>query len=118
MQRMIKFRIWNEEVNKMIFKSPFKSGENYDSYYSLNDNKNIMQFTGLKDKNGVEIYEGDILNCVHCHDENVDYWKDGKAITVVEWIEKDAFYQRPYDLNNWEVISNIYENPELLQQIT
>jgi hypothetical protein len=72
----------------------------------------IMQFTGLTDKNGVEIYEGDILEGV-----NYDVAKPKKFIGVVEYdwnrfvVKADGFPK--YDINKTlKVVGNIYENPE------
>lgn len=77
------------------------------------DEVELMQFTGLKDKNDIEIYEGDILN------HNGDLW-------VVRYSEEDGMFILYYDniienfsnMNSkWlEVIGNIYENPELLKE--
>ena len=78
----------------------------------------VMQSTGLKDKNGVLIYEGDILKCSRLENE----------ITIVEYID-DMFHlksTRHPNLSNGnyrmatladtsEIIGNIYENPELLK---
>lgn len=105
--------------------------------YTSNDI--IMQYTGLKDENGVEVYEGDIL---HCWGEDDSYIDDNdneifnKQIGVVKWgnSEYPAFdiYTKAHgqyidslsdDYNSfadgyyhYEVIGNIYENPELLNK--
>lgn len=69
----------------------------------------LLQFTSLKDKNGKEIYEGDII-------ENGDYIEDAHEyntwIRVVEWDEQDACF-RGIDGERIKIIGNIFENPEL-----
>jgi uncharacterized phage protein (TIGR01671 family) len=68
----------------------------------------LMQYTGIKDKNGVEIYEGDILKW------NAKEW-GCEFNEVVEW-DFDLLNARKYDWAEWcEVIGNIHENPELLE---
>ena len=84
----------------------------------------IMQSTGLKDKNGKEIFEGDIVNYEFCdfRPNVASYETGGKYITgykkAVLW-ENGKFICNDYDLfhicEDIEVIGNIYENKELLE---
>jgi uncharacterized phage protein (TIGR01671 family) len=74
----------------------------------------FQQFTGLKDKNGKEIYEGDILQ------DNEYAEDDGTAEDVVVWNEADGCWTTHEwgvdgsSFDGCEVIGNVHENPELL----
>ena len=113
--REIKFRAWHKEEKRMS--EPFELGE--DIIYDTNNNYlgtiydelAIMQYTGLKDKNGREIYEGDICRL---------WYPDGYKLGVVEF-KNGCFYWNSNSVGFWneelEVIGNIYENPELLEEV-
>nr|DAO09719.1 MAG TPA: YopX protein [Caudoviricetes sp.] len=81
----------------------------------------LMQSTGLKDKNGKEIFEGDIL-AVETDDETLNvnvFWDEEHALFMFEskqYNEKEALAELLEDYSYpFEIIGNIYENPELLE---
>jgi uncharacterized phage protein (TIGR01671 family) len=111
MKREIKFRAWGDFGKKMHFQT-----KEEDLWSFLRDayGMELMQYTGLKDKNGKEIYEGDIVKPVKFND----------IINTVEYISH-GFYRvkrhngKPYlnALGSCDVIiiGNIYENPTLIK---
>ncbi len=137
MNREIKFRAWDKTLELMVrpVMAEFDNGS-WESRFDLE----IMQYTGLKDKNGKEIYEGDAIG-THIDEHNLDY--DGKPsqwVKVVTWDTEDAAFkildmevltsfERHYvsdwsedywgftqeDASDIEIIGNIYENPELIK---
>ena len=123
----IKFRVWDNILNKMqlVKQLDFKRTgiivhtKNSGGYADYN--KFIMQFTGLKDKNGKEIYEGDVIRCFQFIHYSND--KEEKIKCVVFYDNAFVFKCMDgtgYDKLNgdgYEIIGNIYENPELLNDV-
>jgi len=71
-------------------------------------NWKLMQFTGLKDKNGKEIYEGDIVSAFGR--TSAVKFHDGYFDCGIDYIESQSL-----NVDSYEIIGNIYENPELLK---
>ncbi|AVK98866.1 hypothetical protein FCT18_14640 [Lysinibacillus sphaericus] len=91
------------------------TGDEGDTTWFTFENAELVQYTGLKGKNGKEIYEGDIVK-----GWKDSHWHDGKdrVLKEVEWIdEMGGFNIIQIEMRECEVIGNIYENPELLEGI-
>lgn len=129
MSREIKFRVWNgmemvydvtvgkfgafyvnpENGNGLNPNDTVSLSQNTTKYH---DNNPVMQFAGIKDKNGNEIYEGDIIKTGRNDDWGVIIYKAPFfEVTVSE--EQSCMYTREW-FANVETIGNIYQNPELL----
>jgi len=121
MEREIKFREWDEREGHMQYDIAIGHGrvisgvqEGYcDGFGNADiDGCKVMQYTGLKDKNGKEIYEGDIMEAE---------WPGssvGKYRNKVVW-NTGGFYFANAELAWWanmKVIGNIYENPEIISE--
>lgn len=135
--RDIKFRIWDGAKNEWLASSS-KDALPYYGFalvgevmtvqsppvWSLDEGNVVEQYTGLKDKNGKDIYEGDICSFTS---------KTGKHVGVVEWTDNLASFGLRMVKNNFlytfseldtmgvnldtlKVIGNIHENPELMEE--
>ena len=114
--REIKFRLWNDYDKEMLNWS-YLLERNLANIFTLPSYKKwLMQYTGLKDKNGKEIYEGDIvkIDCPTMKMTGEIKYSEMSATFFIydEIIEETLWYQK----EELEVIGNIYENLELLEE--
>lgn len=137
--REVKFRAWDEEYEMMLNMSSdgFWGIEKF--FGALNDRCILMQYTGLRDKNGIEIYEGDIVKFVTKGGYSV------RGVTDIKYYDEPYCFlslsggseryrshkerplgssgsstpYKPYTWNSYkilEVVGNIHENLELLEK--
>jgi len=121
--REVKFRVWFELTKKMEYYGHPQLLEQGDEmvfsaekYFRKEEGEEfvLMQFTGLLDKNGKEIYEGYIVQTIH-----------GNGFIGTYEVKQNSYGWSPFneiwngqhagDICEFEVIGNIYENPELLK---
>lgn len=143
-----KYRAWLKDKKEMVGVTTIDFGngcvlidkpyfQKIPEYYGtalLFDQIELIEYTGLKDKNGVEIYEGDIVKCedstysfkigvAEFNDTDVgscgccfdEFFGAGFVIKTVKTKNDDGKYFSMYDLEKCEVIGNIYANKELLE---
>jgi len=133
--RIIKFRAWSKNAVGMQYRTLAEYQEKgFGLPYPHDPDVVVMQFTGLKDKNGKEIYEGDIVKWIEfasieeenegiIHDKGIGIIEWGRQANEAEWLivrdtdihSLSSFPNRTMlERSDVEVIGNIYENPELL----
>lgn len=148
LSREIKFRAWDEVAKKWLWITGFETKETskgngytlgglfHDGDYVGHENIKVIQYTGLKDKNGREIYESDIVqytrivyaDCSRTEIEDIEelvigevYYAEGLWIGF-RFIDGTGKLFLPGQVSSEdnnpeiEVIGNIYENPELLNE--
>lgn len=126
--REIKFRAWDKFNGKMVYADMDRLLDGYkacDMRVLAQEEQlsPIMQYTGLKDKNGVEIYEGDVVRIFKRGRWQIVWGIDGWIIkrlngnprgyglaTYTDCVDETA------ELGLYEVIGNIHENPDLITQ--
>lgn len=128
-----KFRAWDKETKTMLdvslvdFKKSALVGEHWEfgeTNFINFDDVNLMQSTGLKDKNGKEIFEGDIVtdgdvaSDIKYH-QTLGFHMIGKygfSVPFGQGVDVEYFEEFADHVSKiFEVIGNIYENPELLE---
>ena len=134
--REIKFRAWDKYAKKMIFDFAVSQYNKFSGWINCvycglkvgsggSDDYILMQYTGLKDKNGKEIYEGDILE-----NSNIENKEGNKEKIIVKWSDDISSFGNDNDIDftycvgyvfdgdpeEMIIIGNIYENPELLEE--
>lgn len=111
-------------INEYITHQNGECEDNFVFYQDIYEDT-VGQFTGLQDKNGKEIYEGDILMCIGERNDNkgrkyyrkVLFDNGAFGMTVPEYKFISALCNHVVNGKlNWEVIGNIYDNPELLEE--
>ena len=127
--KKIKFRIFNKKIKSYI--DIHSSAIMIDELNDLNDNLIVEQFTGLHDKNGKEIYTGDILQLKKLDGSVLLYKifcvKGGFAFNThqddfykpqieIYFYESTSDMQNSSFISTLEIIGNIFENPELLEK--
>jgi uncharacterized phage protein (TIGR01671 family) len=138
--RPIKFRVWHKPTLTMhhylkakfgptytniTLEGKFKDVDQITTLTVANNDLEVMQFTGLLDQNGKEIYEGDILAALESaesdawHIEGHVYWRPELAGFILA--DKDGYtsaspddFDAPVSWDKFIIIGNIYENPDLL----
>lgn len=119
-----KFRAWDKELQTMLdvplidFKKRVLVGEHWkfdETNFMSFDDIELMQSTGLKDKDGKEIFEGDILGTKDGLLNGVVEYRSNLGMWTNSLISYNNFERLCNVAGNREILGNIYENPELLE---
>lgn len=121
-----KYRVWDKELQIMLdvslidFKKGVLVGEHWEfgeTNFMSFDEIELMQSTGLKDKNGKEIFVGDIIKCTRgcLHEVYIEKEYGGTFIGGMPAVYLKGLGEGYAWTEHEEIIGNIYENPELLE---
>lgn len=129
--REVKFRLYSKEEKEMFYPEHIEKidfynkfarveGKGFYGYFDFSEDESVlMEYTGLKDKNGKEIYEGDII--IHKNPKpfrdliyEIVFLKGGFAIKNNDYIKDLSEFLK--ESSKAEVIGNKYKNPELLSE--
>lgn len=115
-----KFRAWDKELQTMLdislmdFKNGILVGEHW-KFGETNsmsfDEIELMESTGLKDKNGKEVFEGDVVKC----NGLLGTIESFKAMWICSFVKYNNYQKVGFFAQEIEVVGNIYENSELLE---
>lgn len=118
--RQIKFRAWDAERKEMCVKGlqfTYEEPHGVYGFYHADGREMeeyiLMQFTGLLDKNGKEIYEGDVIS--FNNNRGTITWLNGGARFLVAWENKAFDNLSVGHAIKYEIIGNIHEGPKLLK---
>lgn len=132
--RPIKFRAWDKRNKAYIHDIQYSDGMGIDDPFECfgdaldNDDYVVEQYTGLKDQNGVEIYEDDLVKIIaadgdsfiapikyHVADDYPAFDVDEQYVPDSWCFQANALQTVMFDDSKIMVVGNVYENPELLE---
>lgn len=125
MTREIEFRAWDKETKTMIINSTTCIYLNWNIEWKRP--RILMQRTWLKDKNGVKIFEGDIVRCWRSYIYEIKrqeasawfmFYNTDHTFFWPEYERRSPFTREAFSVYDYKVIWNIYENPSLLSKDT
>ena len=111
--REIKFRAWSKE--RMIMWHEIQKTTYFETFLT-DESGVVMQYTGKKDKNGVEIYESDILSLIYGSINMIGYVKLEDSGEWIIYKDEGNYLGVHHNISRIKLIGNIHENPELLER--